>query len=409
MNRSAARAVFVIVDGLGDLPVPGLDGRTPLEAAHTPVLDAMAGAGRFGLVDPIAPGVVPNTDSAVAVLLGLPPEQAGLLKRGPVEAAGAGRPLRRGEVAVRVNFATVERRPEGLFVADRRAGRVTEATAELAAAVQDIDLGEGVRAEVRPTDQHRGVLVLTGPGLDPGISDTDPGDDGVPGFVRACRPLRPEAARTAAKVNRFLDEAHARLGAHPVNRSRRTAGKMPASGVITRGAGGSFEPDNVLRRRGVECAVVAGCNTVLGLSRLFGLDTIEDPRFTASLDTDLPGKVAAGLDALGDRDLVYLHVKAPDICAHDRRPAAKRDILERLDAAMAPLASAGVIVALTSDHSTDSNAGAHTADPVPSLIFDPASAAGSSVPFGEAACRDGDLERRNGHEFLRTVIEAIGH
>jgi 2,3-bisphosphoglycerate-independent phosphoglycerate mutase len=359
-------------------------------------------------VDPIAPDVVPNTDSAVGVLLGLPPSQTGCLKRGPVEAAGAGRPLRSGEIALRANFATVERRQDGLFVADRRAGRVDEATVELAEAVHDIELGEGVRAEFRPTDQHRGVLVLTGPGLHPAITDTDPGDAGAPGYVRDCRALEPAAARTADMVNRFIEEAHARLSAHALNRSRLNDGKKPVSGIITRGAGAGFEPDSVLRRRGVAGAVVAGCNTVLGLARLFGLDTVEDPAFTASLDTDLDGKVAASLDALTDRNLVYLHVKAPDLCAHDRRPEAKRDVLERLDRALAPLATAGVMVAVTSDHSTDSNSGAHTADPVPSLIFDPASAAGPGVPFGETACRDGNLGRRNGHDFLRTVIEQIG-
>ena len=84
MTSRRKQAVLVIVDGLGDLPVDGLGGLTPLEAARTPVMDSMAANGRFGLVDPIAPGVVPDTDSAVALLLGLPPQQAGCLKRGPV-------------------------------------------------------------------------------------------------------------------------------------------------------------------------------------------------------------------------------------------------------------------------------------------------------------------------------------
>jgi 2,3-bisphosphoglycerate-independent phosphoglycerate mutase len=411
VTRPRGQAVIVIPDGLGDLPIEGLGGLTPLEAARTPVMDSLASSGRFGLVDPIAPGVIPNTDSAVALLLGLPPEEAGRLKRGPVEAAGAGCELREGDVAARANFATVEPRGDRLLVTDRRAGRITEGTADLAAALQDINLGDGVRAEFKATDQHRGVLVLSGPGLHPGISDTDPGDARAPGDLRECRPLHPAAARTAAVVNRFVREAHERLSSHAVNDARRRKGKPLANGIITRGGGGTFGPENVVRQRGVNAALVAGCNTVLGLARLFGLDTVEDPAFTASMDTDLDGKVAACLRALQRYDLVYMHVKAPDLCAHDRRPEAKRDILERLDAALAPLKEAGVVVAVTSDHSTNSNTGSHTADPVPSLIFGHQpipEAAGAGVKFGETACRRGTRERQRSSEFLDAVMTAMG-
>ena len=134
-TRPRGKAVIVIPDGLGDLPVEGLGGLTPLEAARTPVMDSLAASGRFGLVDPIAPGVIPNTDSAVALLLGLPPGEVGRLKRGPVEAAGAGCALRKGDIAARANFATVEPRGDRLLVTDRRAGRITEGTADLAAAL----------------------------------------------------------------------------------------------------------------------------------------------------------------------------------------------------------------------------------------------------------------------------------
>ena len=411
MTSRRRRAVLLIVDGLGDLPVAALDGQTPLEAARTPVLDQLAAAGRCGLVDPIAPGVVPNTDSAVGLLLGLPLEQAGCLKRGPVEAAGAGRLLQPGEVALRANFATVEARRNGLFVTDRRAGRIAESTAELAASLQDVDLGDGVRAEFRSTDQHRGVVVLSGPGLHAAVSDTDPGDVNAPGYLYECRPLDAAAARTADKINRFTKVAHERLRGHAINSRRERVGRPPANGLIARGAGSWFGPDNELRRRGVRAVVVAGCNTVLGLARLLGLATVESPAFTAGLDTDLDGKVAAALGALADYDLAYLHLKAPDLCAHDRRPTAKRDVLERLDRALTPLAAADVVAAVTSDHTTDSNVGAHTADPVPSLIYDPARASAtdrSGVGFGETACRQGTLERQRGHEFLGATLRAMG-
>jgi 2,3-bisphosphoglycerate-independent phosphoglycerate mutase len=408
MGDRRRKAVLLVVDGLGDLPIPELDGQTPLEAARTPNLDRMAAAGLYGLVDPLQPGRIPNTDSGVGVLLGLAPEQADCLRRGPVEAAGAERPLRPGEIAVRANFATLEAKPAGLLVRDRRAGRITEGTQALAAELDGLDLGDGVTTAFIPTDQHRGVLILSGPDLDPAISDTDPGDASGPAFLLVCEPLRPAAAASARRINAFIAEAHDRLPGHPVNRARAAAGKPPANGVITRGAGAWFEPDNVLVGRGLKAVTVAGCTTVRGLSRVLGWATLVQPSFTAALDTDLDGKVAAARGALADHDIVYVHVKAPDICAHDRMPLAKRDFLERFDRAIAPLGADGIIVALASDHTTDSNSGAHTADPIPALLFDPEDARnGSPVHFGESACRAGNLPRMRSAEFLSRVLARL--
>ncbi|MGD2128774.1 MAG: hypothetical protein PVJ33_00090 [Lysobacterales bacterium] len=403
--------VLFIVDGLGDCPVPALGGKTPLEAAATPVMDHFAGLGTCGLVDPLRPGEIPNTDTGAGMLLGLAPEQAGRLRRGPVEASGAGRLLDPGEIAIRANFATLESSEIGLLVHDRRAGRITSGTAELAAALDHMDLGDGITAEFVCTDQHRGVIVLSGPGLDAHIGDTDPGDrePGLP--LLRCESLKPAADFTAAKVDAFIAEAHRRLLEHPVNLQRRRDGKLPANGVITRGAGAAFTLDNVVTARGIRAAVVAGCNTILGLSRIFGLDTVHEPRFTADLDTDLDGKIASALRALDDHEMVYVHVKAPDLCAHDRHPLQKRDFLERLDRAMAPLAGCGAMVALAADHTTDSNTGAHTGDPVPAFLCPPGVAPGArtaGVHFGESACRTGNLPRQSSHEFLLHTLGLMG-
>jgi 2,3-bisphosphoglycerate-independent phosphoglycerate mutase len=415
MTAPQRKALVLIIDGLGDLPVAALGGLTPLEAARTPILDRMASAGRYGLVDPILPGEIPNTDSGVGLLLGLVPGQAGRLKRGPVEAAGAGRPLREGEIAVRANFATLRESAAGMLIMDRRAGRISSGAEELAEVVNGVEVGPeldvGLRAEFRSTDQHRGVLILSGPGLDPGVSDTDPGDGPAPGYLLRCEAKRPEAAATAAAINVFVGEAHRRLRGHAVNRRREAAGKPPANGIITRGAGAWFRLDNILPGLGLRAAVVSGCNTVLGLARLFDFDTLEAPGFTASLDTDLPGKIAAATGALSTHDIVYVHVKGPDLCAHDRLPLAKRDFLERLDAALAPLLSGQAVVALTSDHTTDSNVGAHTADPVPSLLYVPGERAPepeAAVHFGESACRAGNLPRQRSYQFLEAVLELMG-
>jgi 2,3-bisphosphoglycerate-independent phosphoglycerate mutase len=403
------KCVLIIVDGLGDLPIPGLVGQTPLEAAHTPVLNRLAAAGRCGLVDPLAPGKIPNTHSGCGLLLGLVPDQVKRMKRGPVEAAGAGRALKPGEIAVRANFASVMVRGDELLVTDRRAGRISSGTGELAAALQDVDLGDGIRATLIPTDQHRAALVMSGPGLNPAVTDTDPGDVPLPVKLNSCMAKGKGAELTAEKINLFISMAFSRLNGHPVNEMRRSMGELAANAVITRGAGAWFSLDNIFERRGMRVSVVAGCNTVTGLGKMLGFDTIKDSRFTADLDTDLPAKMDAAIKALDTHEMIYVHIKAPDICAHDLKPLAKRDFIERIDAAMQRLEQAGCMIALTADHTTDSNTGFHAADPVPALIYEPKIRYGlEPVNFGESACRSGRMLRQSSRHFLQEVVRSMG-
>ncbi len=403
------RCLMLIADGLGDLPSPELGGRTPLEAAFTPNLDRLAAAGDYGQLDPLAPGVIPNTDSGTGMLLGLHPDQAGRLKRGPVEAAGTGRVLSEGEIAVRANLATLTSSEEGLLVADRRAGRISSRVEELLDELQGMELGDGIRAELQHTEQHRAVLVLSGGRLHDAITDTDPGDGAMPIPVQRCEARTPAAERTAATVNAFVQEAFRRLRAHPLNQSRQAEGRPPANGVITRGAGAAVALDNRVRDLGLSAAVVSGCNTVRGLGRLFGFGVLSDPRFTADSNTDIPAKIAAALDALRANDIVFLHLKAPDIHGHDRDPAGKRDVIERLDAALAPLLEHELVIACAADHTTDSNTGFHTPDPVPALLYRPGAASSvNGVKFGEDACRAGTMERQDSAAFLQRTLAAMG-
>ena len=409
LNNSKRKCVLIIVDGLGDLPHRDLGGQTPLEAANTPFLDKMAAAGDYGLVDPIGRGIIPSTHSGCGILLGLIPSQISRLKRGPVEAAGAGRVLQQGEIALRANFASAMNTSGELLVTDRRAGRISQGTDQLAMVLQNIDLGDGDVASLIPTDDHRGVLIIRGTGLDASVSDTDPGDVPLPAAVLSCQPEATGAERTAHKVNRFIELTSARLQDHPLNDQRIADGLLPANCVITRGAGEWFQPSTLFAEKQMKVAVVVGCNTVSGLSRMFGFSTINDSRFTATVDTDLDAKMGSAVTALESHDMVFVHIKAPDICAHDLKPGAKREIIERLDASLEQLSGTGCMIAIAADHSTDSNSGHHTADPIPGLIFDPAQCRDSeSVNFGESACRNGTMARQTSNEFLQEIVHSMG-
>ncbi len=406
------KGVMIVLDGLGDRSIAALGRNTPLEAARTPNLDELVAAGMCGLVDPLAPGVPVGTHTGVGILMGLAVKDACHLSRGVVEASGVGLELRAGDVAVRCNLATLEPAARGLLVRDRRAGRIREGTEVLAGALSDISTVPGVQVTVVAATQHRAALRIRGPGLSAAVTDTDPGDGSRPGApVLTCYARKAEdaaAEKTAEVVNRFVHEAHALLSEHPLSRAREVAGLVPVNGVITRGAGSVHALHNLLVHLGLRVAVVAAERTVLGLGRLFGCTLVEGPGFTGLPDTDLTAKVAAVQAALADHDLVYLHVKAPDICAHDLDPAGKMRTLERLDAALAPLLREDLVIGVGGDHSTDSNTGRHTGDPVPSLIYAPLGRRDACRTFDETTCAAGGLGRIPGAAFLASLLDAMG-
>jgi len=405
------KGLMIILDGLGDRSCAELDGRTPLEAAFTPNLDQMTREGLLGMVDPLLPGVPVGTHTGTGVLMGLAPLDAGRLARGPVEAAGIGLDLHPGEVVLRCNFATLSDNGEGLAIQDRRAGRIREGTAELAEELRDLQLGDGITGDLYPATQHRAVLRLRGAGLSAGFTDTDPGSgrEGHGVQLAQARDGREQSAvRTADAVNRFVREAYRRLVSHPVNLRRDVEGLFPANGILTRSAGECARLRNLVTHLRLNAAVVAGEHTVAGLGNLFGFKTLSEPGFTALPQTDLDGKVAATLKALENHDLVFLHIKGPDIAAHDRDAEGKKACLERIDRVLDGLPLSDLVIGVTGDHSTDSNFGRHCGDPVPGLLVAPKGRRDANVTFGEASCMVGGLGRLSATSFLISMLDAMG-
>lgn len=410
--RSRRRGLLIILDGLGDRPIPAFGGATPLESASTPNLDELVARGRCGLVDPGIPDLPVSTHSGIATLLGVDPDDIRSLARGPVEAAGIGLALDDGDVAMRCNFATLERDDGTLRVLDRRAGRIALDTPALASVLRDVALGDGISANLYSATQHRAVLCLSGAGLSGAVSDTDPGERArLPSPVLASRPLDGNdaaALRTAGALNRFVAEAFERLDAHPLNDARRACNRPPANGIISREAGTTTAISSLLGRAGLSTALVAGECTLLGMARLLGLTVITEPRFSSLPDTDLDAKVEAVRMALLSHDLVVLHIKGTDICAHDRDAEGKRRFLERVDTAIGPLLAEDLVIAVTGDHSTDSNTGVHVSDPVPSLLSAGEEGADACERFGESESAHGHLGQISGNTFLLNLLDAMG-
>jgi 2,3-bisphosphoglycerate-independent phosphoglycerate mutase len=394
------RILLIIFDGLGDRPVTELGHKTPLEAANKPNLDWFAQNGINGLLDPIAPGVRPGSDTSHLALLGYDPFEV-YTGRGPFEAAGVGIDVAKGDIAFRGNFVTVD--ADGKIV-DRRAGRIRDGTDELAKALDGMRLGR-VRALFRAGTEHRAALVLRGKGLSPKVTDTDPHEEGLE--IRASKALEPKAKATAKAVNAFTERVSELLKGHAVNKARASRGEVPANAVVLRGAGIVPHLEAFPERYGTTAAGIAGVALIKGICRAVGIDVLDVPGATGGMDTDMIAKADAALAALGTREFVLLNVKAADLCGHDGKASEKIRVIERLDQMMAHLRSrlpADVVLGLTADHSTPVSLKDHSGDPVPLTIFAEGVHVDDVARFDERSVARGGLARVRGLDLMPILL-----
>ncbi len=396
------KVMLIILDGMGDRPCEELNGKTPLEAAYTPNMDYLSEKGINGIMDPIAPGIRAGSDTAHLSILGYDPYEV-YTGRGPFEAAGEGLVLRPGDIAFRCNFSTVD---ENMNVIDRRAGRIKEGTHELAEVLNGMEI-DGVKVIFKESVEHRAVLVLRGDGLSPYVSDADPHKLGSVYEVRA---LKSGAERTAEIVNEFVERSYATLNKHTVNMKRRENGLMPANIVLPRGAGMVPQMDSIEEKHGISTGAIAGVSIVKGVCRLAGMEVLDVKGARGTAESDFGAKIGAALDYLKNGDFVLVNIKAPDLFGHDGDPAGKKEIIEKIDLAMARLKEAldNTIIAVTADHSTPCDIMDHSGDPVPLLIAGKGVRTDDIRKFGERTAAEGGLCRIRGKDILNILLQLAG-
>ncbi|NLL94954.1 MAG: 2,3-bisphosphoglycerate-independent phosphoglycerate mutase [Thermoplasmatales archaeon] len=396
------KVLVAIMDGLGDRGCPEFGGRTPLQATPTPNMDWFVANGSAGLMDVIAPGVRPGSDTAHLSLLGYDSHRV-YTGRGPFEAAGIGLVGRRGDVAFRCNFATVD---GNMSVTDRRAGRIKEPdTTELVKALSGLSF-DGIEALVREGTEHRAALILRGKGLDPNVTDVDPHELAP---ILESKPKAPPAAATADALNRFVARSHEILSKHPVNVRRRKEGLPEANILLPRGAGSFPDIDPFPEVWGVRAAGVAGVGMIKGVCGVCGLDVVEPPAVcTGGMDSDFGAKMAKALDALGGYDFVLVNFKAPDVCGHDGDAKAKAAVIAKLDKAFGYLREnmpKDLVVAFTADHSTPCGLLDHGGDPVPLCIYSDGVAPDEATTFDEVSVARGRIGRIRGMDLLPICMD----
>jgi 2,3-bisphosphoglycerate-independent phosphoglycerate mutase len=422
--------LYVILDGLGDDPIGDFDGRTPLEAARTPNLDELAARGANGSVITVGEGIAPESDIAVFAILGYDPF-AHHTGRGPVEALGAGVPFETGDLAYRVNFATVSQTNDGWDIVDRRVGRdlTSDEARALAAEVQEKVRLDSGRFEFKATAGHRGVVVFY-PNDEPysalvGNSDPAYGRRGLLGVanetfdekVVEVTPLEGSAdvvgARRAADVtNEWLDAVYRVLDASNVNRRRRSRGQLPANFVLSRD-GGDHLPELVPFEKafGLRMGCFVELPVEVGIARLTAMNEIDAPTGKAERDQYTSWAQLAAKSS-SDYDGLYIHLKGPDVPAHDGDHEAKKRSIEDIDALFfGPLLEAidpnSVVVAVTADHSTSCPRKAHTDGPVPLLVVGPGIEPDAVDVYGEHAASKGSLGSLKGPHIVPMLVRAL--
>jgi 2,3-bisphosphoglycerate-independent phosphoglycerate mutase len=374
------KIVLLSLDGLGGLPRPET-GRSELETARIPNLNALATEGACGLLRHVAPGITPGSGPGHLGLFGYDAirYQVG---RGVLEALGIEFALRAGDVAARGNFCTVDR--EGR-ITDRRAGRITtDVCVRLTDRLRTIRL-PGVELHVEPVKEHRFVLVLRGDGLSGRLSETDPQLTAKPPLP--VKPLEPGATRTAELVNRFVDEARTLL-----------AGEPAANMILLRG----FDLLPALPRFPdvfqLRAAAIAAYPMYRGLAKLVGMDVLKTGATFAEEITTL----REHRDAY---DFFFVHYKDTDKAGEDGNFDAKVDALERFDAALPDIrALRPDVIIVTGDHATPSILAAHGWQPVPVVVRSAYSGADPVTAFSERACAAGTLGLLPAHHLMPIVM-----
>ena len=419
----ATRLVYVLLDGIGDLPHPSLNDLTPLEAAYTPNLDALARNGAMGRVISVGKDIAPQSDIAVFNMLGYSFKDGSYVGRGVIESIGSDIDFRDGDLAFRGNFATVD---DKLKIVDRRAGR--SISSEEAKAVCKT-LSDKIRFSdkdasvvIEPTVAHRVVIKFRHAKmkLSDRITNTDPAYEKVDGmgiaknttgevFVQKSVPEEnSEQARTAATMlNEFTEQVVQLLRDHPVNRARSAAGKKPMNCILARDSGNRYpKVDPINKKHGISVGCIVDMPVEIGISKVLGMKM-----FQAGDINNYEEKARVAAKSLKSVNAVYVHIKGPDEFGHDGDARGKKKNIEDIDkrffgTLMKELGNGAAIV-VSGDHSTPCVKRGHSDDPVPLLVSGSMVKQDGSARFTENYGKRGKMGLLMGADVLPTAIKMI--
>ena len=295
------KLVVLLGDGMADLPLAQLQGRTPLQAAKKPNMNLLAKQGRSGLAQTVPDGFPPGSDVANLCVMGYAPGQH-YTGRAPLEAAAMNVALGEADIAFRCNFVTIV---DGVML-DYSAGHITtEESRELIEALQPLMPERRLYTGV----SYRNLLVLQAGARAVCTPPHDISDQSVAEHL----PHGPDGGL----LTQLMEAAGPVLARHPVNKKRISEGKHPANAIWLWGQGPAPVMPSFAEKYGLLGAMISAVDLLKGIGRYAGLEVIDVPGATGTIDTNYEGKVQATLEALQRCDFVYLHIEAPDEAGHE--------------------------------------------------------------------------------------------
>ena len=380
--KTESKILLLILDGLGGLPMDP-SGPTELEAADAPSFDALAARSDLGLSLPVAAGVSPGSGPGHLALFGYNPLRH-VVGRGVLSALGVGFDLGENDLAARLNFATLD---ESGKISDRRAGRIpSEKGTQLVELLNENVALDGVETFVTHEKEYRAVAVFRGEGLSDSLADSDPQRVGLEPLPVKPTDHSPEAERSAALANAFVDQANEIL-----------RDQHPANTVLMRGFGmhpalPSFEEIYEL-----DAAAIASYPMYKGLARLAGMELLKEGEGIA-------GEFETLRENWDHHDFFFLHVKPTDAAGEDGDFGRKAAVIEEVDAQIPDLLDLGPdALAVTGDHATPAKLKSHSWHGVPFLLSSPYTLP-TAESFGERACAGGSLGAFPAEEIMGLLM-----
>ncbi|MCC7104867.1 MAG: 2,3-bisphosphoglycerate-independent phosphoglycerate mutase [Chloroflexi bacterium] len=380
-QQTPSRIVLLICDGLGGLPNP-TTGRTELETARTPILDALAKRSDLGYAELVGLGVTPGSGPGHLSMFGYDPLQY-QVGRGALSAVGINFPIRPDDVAARINFCTIG--DDGNLV-DRRAGRIpTEVSTMLAAKLQEKARIDDCEVFIRPEMDYRGVAVFRGPGLSDRVTDSDPQVTGVPPLEM--KALDRESQRTAVLANALAAQARTIL-----------ADERPANGILLRGFARTPALPSLQEQFKLNPAAIAVYPMYRGLASLAGMKLLETGKTMAD-------EVETLRQRWNEHDFFFVHFKYTDSAGEDGDFARKVRVIEEIDGLVGEIVKLGPdVFAMTGDHSTPAIMKAHSWHPVPFLLHSKWCLPDDAKRFTERNARKGSLGRFHASEAMGLMM-----
>lgn len=397
--------IIILGDGMADEPIASLGNKTPLQIANTPYMDMLARKGRNGLLNTVPDGFAPGSEIANLSVLGydVPKVYEG---RGVLEAASMGVDILPGEMAMRCNLVCLE----GDLLKNHSAGHISTAeAAELIGFLQN-RLGNDLFS-FHPGVSYRHLLKMKGG--DKRLRCTPPHDIPEHPFrTHLIQSDHGEAVTTADALNKLILASQELLRDHPINRKRIAAGKDPANSIWPWSPGYRPQMRPLTELYPIKSgAVISAVDLIRGIGVYAGLEVIMVEGATGLYDTNYEGKARAALDALKEKDFVYLHIEASDEAGHEGDVPLKVKTIEYLDARIVRTIyeetltwDVPVTITILPDHPTPCAIRTHTRDAIPFLIWHKGIEPDSVQTYDEFAAREGSYGLLKENELMKTIF-----